>query len=51
MKWLCSRLSPPRAKLHEAIRRGAIRVCVGSTAPLIGQAVNVQDRLIALSQS
>lgn len=36
-----------RAKLHEAIRRGAVRVCVGST-PLIGQAVNVQDRLIAL---
>ncbi len=36
-----------RAQLHAAIRSGEVRVCIGST-PLIGQAVNVQDRLIAL---
>ncbi len=36
-----------RASLHSAIRSGAIRVCVGSTQ-LIGMAVNVQDRLLAL---
>jgi len=36
-----------RAKLHAMIRSGAVRVCIGSTA-LIGLAVNVQDRLLAL---
>ena len=36
-----------RAALHAAIRRGEVRVCVGSTA-LIGLAVNVQDRIAAL---
>ena len=36
-----------RAQLHESLRRGDVRVCIGSTG-LIGQAVNVQDRLVAL---
>lgn len=36
-----------RGVLHEMIRSGAVRVCIGSTA-LIGIAINVQDRLIAL---
>lgn len=36
-----------RAHLHSAVRSGVVRVCVGSTA-LIGMAVNVQDRLLAL---
>ena len=36
-----------RGVLHDLIRTGAVRVCIGSTA-LIGIAINVQDRLIAL---
>ena len=36
-----------RGVLHEMIRSGVVRVCIGSTA-LIGIAINVQDRLIAL---
>jgi hypothetical protein len=36
-----------RASLHAAVRAGEVRVCLGST-PLIGIAVNVQDRGVAL---
>lgn len=36
-----------RAQLHDMIRKGIVRVCIGSTA-LIGIAINVQDRVFAL---